>query len=83
MEKILHKSYSQVSFISSLFYFKSRLSQVERLVYFKFHAPLRAPLFHCHVKLCGALGRSVKRGGEVHSVGMATEKVVGNPRHLK
>ena len=40
---------------SSLVYFKSRLSQVERLVYFTFHAPLHAPLFHCHVKLCGAL----------------------------
>ena len=52
-------------------------------MYFKFHAPLRAPLFHCHVKLCGALGRSVKSGGEVHSVGMATEEVVGTPRDLK
>ena len=33
---------------------KSRLSQVEqleRLVYFKFHTPLRAPLFQCHVTL--------------------------------
>ena len=29
---------------------KSRLSQVERLVYFKFHAPFCPPLFHCHVK---------------------------------
>ena len=65
---------------------KSRLFQVSfisSLVYFKFHAPLRAPLFHCHVKLCGALGRNVKRGGEVHSVGMATEEVVGTPRDLK
>ena len=62
---------------------KSRLSQVERLVYFKFHAPLHASLFHCHVTLWGALGRSEKSGGEVHSVGMATEAVVGTPRDLK
>ena len=33
--------YSQVSFISS---WASRLFQVERLVYYKFHAPVHAPL---------------------------------------
>ena len=71
---------------SSLVYFKYRLSQdsqVERLVYFKFYAPLHAPLFHCHVTLWGALERSEKSGGEMHSVGMATEAVVRTPRDLK
>ena len=57
---------------------KSRLSQVERLVYFKFHASLHVPLFHCHV----TLGKSEKSGDEVHSVGMATEAVVGTPLDL-
>ena len=52
-------------------------SQVERFVYFKFHAPLHAPLFHCHVTFWEPLGRSEKSGVEVHSVGMATEAVVG------
>ena len=36
---------------SSLVYFKFRLSRVVRLVYYKFPAPLRATLFHCHVPL--------------------------------
>ena len=61
---------------------KPRLSQVECLVYFTFHAPLHAPLFHCQVTLWGALGRSEKSGGEVHSVGMATDSG-GNPSRLE
>ena len=66
---LIRKWYSRVWFISSL-------------VYFKFHAPLHAPLFHCYVTLWGALGKSEKSGGKAHSVGMATE-AVGNPSRLE
>ena len=46
---------------------------VECFMYFKFHPPLHAPLFHYHVTLWGALGRSEKSGGEVHLVDMASK----------
>ena len=75
--------YGQLSFISSLVYFKSRLSQAERLVCFKFHAPLHAPLFYFHVTLWGALKISEKSGVEVHLVGMAFVAAVDTPRDLK
>ena len=39
-----------IAFLYQRYYtVESRLSQAERLVYFKFYAPLHAPPFYCHV----------------------------------